>query len=62
MSFICYFNRGGLMEHRMVRQSMTRFATEVMPHFRWRRIRPPLPPEERGRSEILNPRILPYGH
>lgn len=32
--FICYFNQGGLMEHTMVRRSMTRFAEEVMPHFR----------------------------
>jgi alkanesulfonate monooxygenase SsuD/methylene tetrahydromethanopterin reductase-like flavin-dependent oxidoreductase (luciferase family) len=32
--FICYFNQGGLMEHAMVMQSMTRFAKEVMPHFR----------------------------
>lgn len=32
--FICYFNQGGLMEHEMVRQSMSRFAKEVMPHFR----------------------------
>jgi alkanesulfonate monooxygenase SsuD/methylene tetrahydromethanopterin reductase-like flavin-dependent oxidoreductase (luciferase family) len=32
--FICYFNQGGLMDHAMVRQSMTRFAKEVMPHFR----------------------------
>jgi alkanesulfonate monooxygenase SsuD/methylene tetrahydromethanopterin reductase-like flavin-dependent oxidoreductase (luciferase family) len=31
--FICYFNQGGLMDHAMVRQSMTRFAKEVMPHF-----------------------------
>lgn len=32
--FICYFNQGGLMEHAMVRQSMTLFATEVLPHCR----------------------------
>ena len=32
--FIGYFNQGGLMDHAMVRRSMTRFATEVMPHFR----------------------------
>jgi alkanesulfonate monooxygenase SsuD/methylene tetrahydromethanopterin reductase-like flavin-dependent oxidoreductase (luciferase family) len=32
--FICYFNQGGLMEHDMVRRSMTRFAEDVMPHFR----------------------------
>jgi alkanesulfonate monooxygenase SsuD/methylene tetrahydromethanopterin reductase-like flavin-dependent oxidoreductase (luciferase family) len=32
--FICYFNQGGIMDHAMVRQSMTRFAKEVMPHFR----------------------------
>jgi alkanesulfonate monooxygenase SsuD/methylene tetrahydromethanopterin reductase-like flavin-dependent oxidoreductase (luciferase family) len=30
--FICYFNQGGLMEHAMVRASMTRFARDVMPH------------------------------
>jgi alkanesulfonate monooxygenase SsuD/methylene tetrahydromethanopterin reductase-like flavin-dependent oxidoreductase (luciferase family) len=32
--FICYFNQGGLMDHAMVRQSMTLFAREVMPHCR----------------------------
>jgi hypothetical protein len=32
--FICYFNQGGLMDHAMVRQSMTLFATEVLPHCR----------------------------
>ena len=32
--FICYFNHGGIMDHAMVRQSMTLFAKEVMPHFR----------------------------
>src|SRR5439155_6435753 len=32
--FICYFNQGGLMEHAMVRESMTRFAEEVIPHCR----------------------------
>jgi alkanesulfonate monooxygenase SsuD/methylene tetrahydromethanopterin reductase-like flavin-dependent oxidoreductase (luciferase family) len=32
--FICYFNQGGIMDHAMVRQSMTRFAREVMPHCR----------------------------
>jgi alkanesulfonate monooxygenase SsuD/methylene tetrahydromethanopterin reductase-like flavin-dependent oxidoreductase (luciferase family) len=32
--FICYFNQGGLMEHPMVRESMTLFAREVMPHCR----------------------------
>jgi alkanesulfonate monooxygenase SsuD/methylene tetrahydromethanopterin reductase-like flavin-dependent oxidoreductase (luciferase family) len=32
--FICYFNQGGLMEHTMVRESMTLFAREVMPHCR----------------------------
>jgi alkanesulfonate monooxygenase SsuD/methylene tetrahydromethanopterin reductase-like flavin-dependent oxidoreductase (luciferase family) len=32
--FIGYFNQGGLMPHDMVRSSMTRFAKEVMPHFR----------------------------
>jgi alkanesulfonate monooxygenase SsuD/methylene tetrahydromethanopterin reductase-like flavin-dependent oxidoreductase (luciferase family) len=31
--FICYFNQGGLMNHPMVRQSMTMFASEVLPHF-----------------------------
>jgi alkanesulfonate monooxygenase SsuD/methylene tetrahydromethanopterin reductase-like flavin-dependent oxidoreductase (luciferase family) len=30
--FICYFNQGGIMDHTMVRQSMTAFAREVMPH------------------------------
>ena len=32
--FICYFNQGGLMEHAMVRQSMTLFAREVLPYCR----------------------------
>jgi hypothetical protein len=32
--FICYFNQGGLMDHAMVRSSMTRFAREVLPHCR----------------------------
>jgi alkanesulfonate monooxygenase SsuD/methylene tetrahydromethanopterin reductase-like flavin-dependent oxidoreductase (luciferase family) len=32
--FICYFNQGGIMDHALVRQSMTRFAKEVMPHCR----------------------------
>ena len=32
--FICYFNQGGLMDHEMVRRSMTLFASEVMPHCR----------------------------
>jgi alkanesulfonate monooxygenase SsuD/methylene tetrahydromethanopterin reductase-like flavin-dependent oxidoreductase (luciferase family) len=32
--FICYFNQGGLMDHAMVRQSMTLFAKEVLPHCR----------------------------
>ena len=32
--FICYFNQGGIMDHAMVRRSMTRFAEEVMPHCR----------------------------
>lgn len=32
--FICYFNQGGVMDHALVRQSMTRFAREVMPHCR----------------------------
>jgi hypothetical protein len=32
--FICYFNQGGLMPPAMVRESMTRFATDVIPHCR----------------------------
>jgi alkanesulfonate monooxygenase SsuD/methylene tetrahydromethanopterin reductase-like flavin-dependent oxidoreductase (luciferase family) len=32
--FICYFNQGGIMDHALVLQSMTRFAREVMPHCR----------------------------
>ncbi len=32
--FICYFNQGGIMDHAMVRQSMTLFAKEVIPHCR----------------------------
>ena len=32
--FICYFNQGGMMDRAMVQQSMTLFATEVMPHCR----------------------------
>ena len=32
--FICYFNQGGIMDFDLVRQSMTRFAEEVMPHFK----------------------------
>jgi alkanesulfonate monooxygenase SsuD/methylene tetrahydromethanopterin reductase-like flavin-dependent oxidoreductase (luciferase family) len=32
--FICYFNQGGIMDHAMVKQSMTLFAKEVMPHCR----------------------------
>jgi alkanesulfonate monooxygenase SsuD/methylene tetrahydromethanopterin reductase-like flavin-dependent oxidoreductase (luciferase family) len=32
--FICYFNQGGIMDHAMVRQSMTSFARDVMPHCR----------------------------
>ena len=32
--FICYFNQGGLMDPAMVRDSMTRFAKEVIPHCR----------------------------
>ena len=32
--FICYFNQGGTMEHALVRDSMTRFAREVMPQCR----------------------------
>ncbi len=31
--FICYFNQGGLMDPALVRQTMTLFAEEVMPHF-----------------------------
>src|SRR6266540_3732651 len=32
--FICYFNQGGIMDHAAVRQSMTRFACEVIPYCR----------------------------
>jgi alkanesulfonate monooxygenase SsuD/methylene tetrahydromethanopterin reductase-like flavin-dependent oxidoreductase (luciferase family) len=32
--FICYFNQGGIMDHALVVQSMTRFAQEVLPHCR----------------------------
>ena len=32
--FICYFNQGGLMDPTLVKQSMTLFAQEVMPHLR----------------------------
>ena len=32
--FICYFNQGGLMDPALVRETMTRFAKEVMPHCR----------------------------
>lgn len=32
--FICYFNQGGIMEHAMVKQSMTLFAKEVLPQCR----------------------------
>jgi alkanesulfonate monooxygenase SsuD/methylene tetrahydromethanopterin reductase-like flavin-dependent oxidoreductase (luciferase family) len=32
--FICYFNQGRLMDHALVKESMTLFAQEVMPHFR----------------------------
>jgi len=32
--FICYFNQGGVMDPTLVKQSMTLFAQEVMPHFR----------------------------
>jgi alkanesulfonate monooxygenase SsuD/methylene tetrahydromethanopterin reductase-like flavin-dependent oxidoreductase (luciferase family) len=32
--FICYFNQGGLMDHALVHESMTRFARDVMPHCR----------------------------
>jgi hypothetical protein len=29
--FICYFNQGGIMDHAMVKQSMTSFARDVIP-------------------------------
>ena len=32
--FICYFNQGGIMDHSLVLESMTRFAKEVMPYCR----------------------------
>ena len=32
--FICYFNQGGIMDHAMVKNSMTLFAKEVIPHCR----------------------------
>jgi alkanesulfonate monooxygenase SsuD/methylene tetrahydromethanopterin reductase-like flavin-dependent oxidoreductase (luciferase family) len=32
--FICYFNQGGLMAPSLVRETMTLFAKEVMPHCR----------------------------
>ena len=32
--FICYFNQGGIMDHALVRQSMTAFARDVMPYCR----------------------------
>jgi alkanesulfonate monooxygenase SsuD/methylene tetrahydromethanopterin reductase-like flavin-dependent oxidoreductase (luciferase family) len=32
--FICYFNQGGIMDHALVKNSMTLFAKEVMPHCR----------------------------
>jgi alkanesulfonate monooxygenase SsuD/methylene tetrahydromethanopterin reductase-like flavin-dependent oxidoreductase (luciferase family) len=32
--FICYFNQGGIMDHALVAQSMTRFAQEVLPYCR----------------------------
>jgi hypothetical protein len=32
--FICYFNQGGIMDHAMVKQTMTLFAKEVLPHCR----------------------------
>ncbi len=32
--FICYFNQGGLMDPALVRETMTLFAKEVMPHCR----------------------------
>ena len=30
--FICYFNQGGIMDHALVRQSMTLFAEKVLPY------------------------------
>jgi alkanesulfonate monooxygenase SsuD/methylene tetrahydromethanopterin reductase-like flavin-dependent oxidoreductase (luciferase family) len=30
--FICYFNQGALMDHAIVKQSMTLFAREVLPY------------------------------
>ncbi len=32
--FICYFNQGGIMDHALVRRSMSLFAEAVMPHCR----------------------------
>ena len=32
--FICYFNQGGIMDHAMVKQTMTLFAKEVLPYCR----------------------------
>jgi alkanesulfonate monooxygenase SsuD/methylene tetrahydromethanopterin reductase-like flavin-dependent oxidoreductase (luciferase family) len=32
--FIGYFNQGGLMDHALVKQAMTRFAEKVMPNFK----------------------------
>jgi len=32
--FICYFNRGGLIDHAIVRRSMELFAREVIPQCR----------------------------
>jgi alkanesulfonate monooxygenase SsuD/methylene tetrahydromethanopterin reductase-like flavin-dependent oxidoreductase (luciferase family) len=32
--FICYFNQGGMMDHALVRRSMTLFARDVLPHCR----------------------------
>ncbi len=32
--FIGYFNQGGLMDHDLVKQTMTSFAEKVMPHLR----------------------------
>jgi alkanesulfonate monooxygenase SsuD/methylene tetrahydromethanopterin reductase-like flavin-dependent oxidoreductase (luciferase family) len=32
--FICYFNQGGILDHAMVKQTMTLFAKEVLPHCR----------------------------
>jgi hypothetical protein len=32
--FICYFSQGGLMAPSLVRETMSLFAKEVMPHCR----------------------------